>query len=141
HAKENSSQHVLNVTIHVSPGARHRLGAIRLEGLKTINERYVRKRLLIHTGEEYRASAVENARKDLLGVGVFTQVSVSLAPMPDETGGVPVTFRFVERKPRTVGVTAAYSSDLGTSVGVNWLKREITGNADPLTLSADVINL
>ena len=26
-------------------------------------------------------------------------------------------------------------------MGVNWMKREITGNADPLTLSAKVINL
>jgi len=141
HAKENFSHHVLNVSIHVTPGGRYQLGEIRLQGLKTINESYVRRRLLLHSGDQYRASAIEAARRDLLAVGVFTQVSVTLDPAPDATGRIPVTFKFRERKPRTVGFTAAYSSDLGASVGVNWVKREITGNADSLTLSADVLNL
>jgi len=141
HAKENSAQHILNVSIHVTTGERRQLGDIRLDGLKTINESFVRKRLLIHTGDEYRASAIEAARRDLLGVGVFTQVSAALDPKPDAQGRVPVTFKFRERKPRTIGVTGAYSSDLGASAGVNWLKRSMSGNADSLTLSANVINL
>lgn len=141
HAKENSAQRILNVTIHVTPGERYRLGEIRLNGLKTIKESYVRKRLLIHTGDEYRANQIEAARKDLLAVGVFTQVNAALDPAPDSSGRVPLTFTFRERKPHAVGLTGTYSSDLGTSVGVNWLKHEITGKADSLTLSADVINL
>jgi len=141
HAKENSSERVLNVSIHATPGERYKLGDIHLTGLKTINESHVRKRLLIHSGDEYKASAIEAARRDLLAVGVFTQVTAELAPKPDPDGRVPLTFKFRERKPHTVGLTGAYSSDLGASTGVNWLKREITGNADSLALSADVINL
>ena len=141
HAKENSSQRILNVTIHVTPGERHPLGEIRLNGLKTIKESFIRRRLLIHTGDEYQASKIEAARKDLLSVGVFTQVSVALDPTPDPEGRVPLTFNFRERKPHAVGLTGAYSSDLGTSVGVNWLKHEMSGKADSLSLSASVINL
>jgi translocation and assembly module TamA len=141
HAKENSSERVLNVSIHVTPGERYRLGDIRLTGLKTINESYVRKRLRIHTGDQYRASAIEAARQDLLAVGVFTQVSVALDPAPDATGRVPLTFKFRERKLHAVSFTGAYSTDLGVSAGVNWMKREITGNADSLSLSAKVIDL
>ncbi|MBS0417179.1 MAG: BamA/TamA family outer membrane protein [Proteobacteria bacterium] len=140
-AKENSSEKVLNVSIHATPGKRYQLGELHLTGLKTINESHVRKRLLIHSGDEYNASAIEVARRDLLAVGVFTQVNVELAPKPDPDGRVPLTIQFRERKPHAVGLTGAYSSDLGASVGVNWLKREITGNADSLALSADVINL
>src|SRR5581483_2459272 len=102
---------------------------------------FVRRRLLVHTGDQYRPSAIEAARRDLLAVGVFTQVNVTADPQPDSQGRVPLTFQFRERKPHAAGVNAAYSSDLGTSFGVNWLKREISGNADPLTLSASVINL
>jgi translocation and assembly module TamA len=141
HAKENSAERVLNVSIHVTPGERYRLGDIRLDGLKTINESYVRKRLLIRSGEQYKASEVEKARRDLLAVGVFTQVNVELPPHPDADGRVPLTFKFRERKSHAVGLTGAYSSDLGVSAGVNWLKREITGNADSLALSANVIDL
>lgn len=141
HAKENSTERVLNVSIHVAPGQRYRLGEIHLTGLKTINESYVRKRLLIHSGDQYKASAVEAARRDLLAVGVFTQVTAELGPKPDASGGVPLTFKFRERKSHAVGLTGTYSSDLGVSAGVNWLKREITGNADSLALSANVIDL
>jgi len=94
HAKENSSERILNVSIHVTPGQRYKLGAIHLTGLKTINESYVRKRLLIHSGDVYKASAVDAARRDLLAVGVFTQVTVELAPKPDPDGRVSLTFRF-----------------------------------------------
>jgi translocation and assembly module TamA len=141
HAKENSSERVLNVSIHVTPGQRYDLGDIHLTGLKTINESYVRKRLLIHSGDQYRATAIEAARRDLLAVGVFTQVTAELGPKPGPDGRVPLTFKFRERKPHVVGLTAIYSSDLGVSAGVNWLKHEITGNADSLALSANVIDL
>ncbi len=140
-AKENSAQRVLNVSIHVNPGQRYRLGEIRLVGLQTINESYVRKRLLIHPGDRYKASAVEAARRDLLAVGVFTQVTAELGPTPSPDGTVPLQFKFRERKPHLVGLTGNYSSDLGVSAGVNWLKHEITGNADSLALSASVIDL
>jgi len=141
HAKENSSERVLNVSIHVEPGARYQLGDIHLTGLKTVNESHVRKRLLIHSGDQYKASAVEAARRDLLAMGVFTQVTVELPPKPDPAGQIPLTFKFRERKLHAVGLTGAYSSDLGVSAGVNWLQREITGNADSLALSANVIDL
>jgi translocation and assembly module TamA len=140
-AKENSARRVLNVTLHMEPGAKYRIGEIRLTGLKTINESYIRKRLLIKPGDQYKGSAIETARRDLLAVGAFTQVTASVDPKPDATGQVPLTFKFRERKAHTVGLTGAYSSDLGVSLGVNWLKREITGNADSLTLAASVINL
>jgi len=140
-AKESSAQKVLNITIHVEPGAKYRIGEIRLTGLKTINESYIRKRLLIKPGDQFKGSAIETSRRDLLAVGAFTQVTASVDPKPDASGQVPLTFKFRERKPHTVGLNGAYSSDLGVSLGVNWLKREITGNADSLTLSASVINL
>lgn len=78
HAKEVAAQHLLNVSIDIAPGERYQLGDIRLTGLKQTKESHVRRRLLIHPGEEYRASAIEAARQDLLAVGVFTQVTVTL---------------------------------------------------------------
>ena len=50
HARENAAQRVLNVTIQVTPGGRYQLGEIRVEGLQTIKESYVRRRLLIQSG-------------------------------------------------------------------------------------------
>jgi translocation and assembly module TamA len=140
-AYEDPRARVLNLTFHVVAGAKVRVGAIRFEGLKRVEDRLVRRRLLLHTGAPYSALTVDNARKDLLSLGVFSAVTVQLGAAPDADGGVPVTFQFRERPEHAVNLNGGYSSDLGGSAGVSWTDRNLRGNAEQLTLSAQVINL
>jgi translocation and assembly module TamA len=97
--------------------------------------------LLLHQGEQYGASKVERARKDLLGLGVFTSVTVQLGTAADSDGQVPITFRVRERALHAVSVNGAYSTDLGGSAGVTWTHRDVSGKADQLILGANVLNL
>jgi translocation and assembly module TamA len=140
-AYEDPPNRVLDVQFHVETGDPVKLGEIRIRGLKKMKESVVRKRLLVHTGEPYGASKIEAARKDLLALGVFSSVSVRLGTKADTEGRVPVTFNARERAGHAVSVSGAYSSDLGGSTGVSWTKRNVSGKADSLTLSATAINL
>jgi translocation and assembly module TamA len=140
-AHEDAGARVLDVSFHVATGARVKIGPIRIRGLRKVKEEYVRRRLLVHSGEDYGATKIERARKDLLATGVFSSVSVQLGTEAQSQGGVPVTFRVRERLQHAAGVNAAYSSDLGGSAGFNWTNRDISGKADQLTLSATAINL
>jgi len=140
-AKEDPDKHVLNLTFHVEAGPHVQVGEIRFEGLQRVHERLVRRRLLLHTGEPYSALAVEQARKDLLTLGVFSSINVRLADAPDNEGRVPITFQMKERPRHAVSLSAAYSSDLGGSGGVTWSDRNFRGNAEQLNLSATATNL
>jgi translocation and assembly module TamA len=140
-AEDDPAQHLLNLTFHVSTGPHVEIGEIRFEGLKRLHERLVRRRLLLHTGEPYSALAVEQARKDLLSLGVFASVNVRLGDSADSAGRVPITFQMEERPRHAVSLSGAYSSDLGGSAGVTWSDRNVRGNAEQLNLSATVINL
>jgi translocation and assembly module TamA len=140
-AHEDPANRVLDVSFHAEPGTRVQIGEIRIRGLKEMKEPVVRKRLLVHTGEQYGATQIEAARKDLLALGVFTSVSVRVGAKPDSEGRVPITFTARERPQRAVSFSGAYSSDLGGSTGVSWTKRNVSGKADSLTLSATAINL
>jgi translocation and assembly module TamA len=140
-ARRDPANRVLDVRFHVVTGVRVQIGQIQLRGLTDMDEAFIRKRLLVRTGEQYGATRLEMARRDLLALGVFSSVSVNVGTSADSEGRVPVTFQVRERKPHAAGVTGAYSSDLGSSVGVNWTKRNISGKADSLALSATVINL
>ena len=140
-AHEDPPNRVLDVSFHAQTGALVQIGEIRIRGLKDMKEAFVRKRLLLHTGEQYGATKIEAARKDLLALGVFSSVSVRLGTKPDSQGRIPVTFNARERKGHAVSVSGAYSSDLGGSTGVSWTKRNVSGKADSLTLSATAINL
>jgi translocation and assembly module TamA len=140
-AYEDPPNRVLDVKFHVAPGARVQIGAIQIRGLKDMKEEFVRRRLLVHPGEQYSATRIEAARKDLLALGTFSAVSVRVANKADDEGRVPIAFNTRERLQHAVSVNGAYSSDLGGSTGVTWTDRNISGKADSLTLSAEAINL
>jgi translocation and assembly module TamA len=140
-AFEAAAAPVLDLQFHVETGARVNIGEIRIQGLQRVHESLLRARLMLHTGDSYSPSAVERARNDLLKLGVFSQVSVELGTAPDDSGGVPITFKIRERLRHSVNVNAAFSSDLGGSGGVTWGDRNVFGNAEQLTVKAEVINL
>src|SRR5882762_10322112 len=140
-AYEAADAPVLDLRFHVEVGPKANIGVIHIRGLRRVHESLLRGRLLLHTGDPYSPSAIERARRDLLGLGVFTQVSLEIGTAVDDSGGVPITFRIRERLRHGVSVSAAYSSDLGGSGGVTWTDRNVFGNAEQLTLAARVINL
>jgi translocation and assembly module TamA len=131
----------LDVTFQVTAGPKVDIGEIRFEGLQRVHESLVRRRLTLHTGDLYRPSTIERARRDLLALNVFSQVSIQTGTQVDASGGVPITIKFRERKRHAVSFSAAYSSDLGGSGGVAWSDRNVFGNGEQLSLAASVINL
>ena len=139
-AYEDKTDPVLDVTFHVETGPRVNIGEIHFEGLRRIHETLLRRRLLLHTGQQYSSSAVESARNDLLSMGVFAAISVQVGTAVDSTGGVPITFLIRERLRHAFGVSAAYSTDLGGSGGITWTDRNVFGNAEQLKVSAAIIN-
>jgi translocation and assembly module TamA len=140
-AYEAADEPVLDLRFHVVVGGKVNIGTIRIEGLRRVHESLLRARLVLHTGDPYRPSAIERARHDLLALGVFNQVSLDIGTEVDASGGVPITFKIRERLRHWVSVNAAYSSDLGGSGGVTWTDRNVFGSAEQLSLAASVINL
>jgi translocation and assembly module TamA len=142
-AYEDKTQPLLDVTFHVVAGPRVNVGEIHFTGLKRVHESLLRRRLLLHTGELFRASAVEHARADLLSpsLGVFAAVSVKVGTAVDGTGGVPITFEMRERLRRTFGISGAYSTDLGGSGTITWGNRDVFGNAEQFSVSPSITGL
>jgi translocation and assembly module TamA len=140
-ADEDPARQVLDVTFQVDAGPRVDLGEIRVSGLKAVNEAFVRNRLLVRTGDRFSRSSIERARQDLLSIGVFSGVTVRPGEQLDASGRLPLTFEAQERPGRVLGLSAAYSTDLGASVGAKWSHRNLFGNAEQLNLSASLINL
>jgi translocation and assembly module TamA len=140
-AYEAAEAPVLDLSFHVESGAQVNIGEIHIEGLQRIHESLLRKRLLLHTGDRFRPSAIDRARKDLLALNVFGQVSVQVGTEADAGGGVPITFKIRERLRHAVSVNAAFSSDLGGSGGATWTDRNLFGDAEQLSVAATVINL
>jgi translocation and assembly module TamA len=131
-------QGLLDVDFQPESGPQADIGPISLDGLKDMNEAFVRKRLLIHTGEPFSPLAIEKARSDLASIGVFSTVRATPAAALDPNGQLPIAFDLTERPLHAVDVGAAYSTDLGVNFTTGWHDRNLFGNAEQLNLTGSV---
>ena len=135
-ATADDKAHTIDVTYKVNAGRQVPIGDIRFTGLKDVHESFVRRALLIHAGERYRTSRIEEARQALAGLGVFSGVSVRAADHLSSDGSLPLIFDVQERPQHAVTLTGTYSTDLGINLGTTWSHRNLFGNAEQLNLTA-----
>ncbi len=127
---------LLDVDFRPDTGPKADLGPITLNGLKDMNESFVRRRLLVHQGQLYQPSSLDAARRDLNSLGVFSSVRVVPASALDQQGQIPITFDLTERPLHAVDVGVGYSTDLGINFNTGWHDRNLFGNAEQLNLTA-----
>ncbi|SNT74090.1 autotransporter secretion outer membrane protein TamA [Amphiplicatus metriothermophilus] len=93
-------------------GPRARFGAIELSGADETAPVYVEKLRTWTPGEPFDRSKLIAFRDRLAKTGLFN--SIDVAPgAPDESGAAPILVTVVERKRRTIGVGASYSTSEG----------------------------
>jgi len=131
----------LDVSYKVETGPQVDLGPISVGGLERVDPALVRRRLLVHQGERFDPAKIERARQDLAELGVFGTVRARAADKVDAAGQLPLAFDFTERPRHAVGATAAYSTDLGASVGATFQHRNLFGQAEQLNLGVAVTQL
>jgi translocation and assembly module TamA len=131
----------LDVSFSVDAGPRVDLGPIAISGLRRTNEAYVRQRLMIHQGAPYNPDAIEKARQDLAGTGIFNTVRITPQGGVDAQGQLPMQVAVTEAPPRTVAFGGAYSTDLGGSLNANWTHHNLFGNGEQLSLTASATEL
>ncbi len=137
-AVETPADKVLDITFHVDPGPRVDIGAIDVNGLVVTNDSYVRRRLLVHSGELYNPAAIERAREDLSASGVFSSVDARIPDHLSPDGTIPLSFTVTERARHAVAFNVAYSTDTGPTAGVTFTYRNVFGNAETLSLGAAI---
>ena len=129
-------RNLLDVVFQPEAGPKADIGPISLNGLKDMNEAFVRQRLLLHQGELYSPAAIEAARSDLTSMGVFSVVRATPASTLDPAGQIPVAFDLTERPLHAVDLVVGYSTDLGANLTTAWHDRNLFGNAEQLNLTA-----
>jgi translocation and assembly module TamA len=132
------SDNAVDVVFDAATGPRADIGPIQINGLEAMHEDFVRRRLLLHQGEQFSPSAIDAARQDLMSLGVFSQVRMEPAGQLDAQGNLPITIAVTERKLHSVDVGVAYSTDLGINLNAGWHDRNLFGNAEQLNLTGAV---
>jgi len=128
----------LEIAFALEPGPQASLGAVAVEGLERVDERFVRRRVPFEPGAPYDPATVEDLRADLAGFDVFSSVRVSTADSLDDDGRLPLTVTVAERPRRFVGFGAEYETDEGFGLRAFWGHRNLFGSAERLRLDLGV---
>ncbi|HTV19413.1 MAG TPA: BamA/TamA family outer membrane protein [Polyangiaceae bacterium] len=133
------SRHEARLRFQIEAGPHARFGEVKITGLTSVPENVVRQSLLIAAGDDYSASALEDARRSLVNLGVFAAVNVNADTSRPESGRVPVEFSVQETAPRTIRLGGGARLDalqLSSSLTASWEHRNFLGGLRQLALEA-----
>ncbi len=131
----------VDLAYDIDAGPRVKLGPVTVMGMTQVDPAFIRRRLLVEDDEPYDPDRIEAARQDLAALGVFATVRARAADRLGLDGRLPLLYEVTERKRHAVGVTAAFSTDLGGSVGVTFQHRNLFGQAEKLDLGAAITQI
>jgi len=128
----------VDVSISVDPGPVVRLGRTIVVGAKDVDADFLARQAEIPEGEIYSPDILEKSRKNLAKLDALASVSVRVAEEPGPDGVAPVIVDVSERKFRTIGAGATYSSTEGAGAEAYWMHRNLLGEAETLKLEAQI---
>ncbi len=122
----------VHIIFRANPGPRGAFGKAEITGLKNLEPRFVRNRLIWKEGERFDERALENTRLKLMGTGLFSTVEIK----PDENAPaselVPVHIKAIEGPPRTIGAGLKYATTEGIGGQAFWSHYNIFGSGEGL---------
>lgn len=127
----------MTVTLQVDPGPRAVFGPLDLEGLKKVEEIYVRYALQWPEGEQWDERELDAVRRKLANTNLFRTVHVDPADEVDGQGRLPVKAAVEEAKHRTLAAGINYSTDEEFGGELSWEHRNLFGRQERLRLSAE----
>ncbi|GAB2528681.1 autotransporter assembly complex family protein [Microbulbifer agarilyticus] len=130
------SEHAARLEYRVAPSPEVRIGQLYVEGVTSINEPYLRKRLQLSTGDCFNRAKLDAAKLRLLRTNLIAGVNTEVSEPHD--GVVDITFLLTERKHRTVRLGVGYTSDEGAGVSAGWEHRNILGRGEKIEVETRV---
>jgi outer membrane protein insertion porin family/translocation and assembly module TamA len=131
--------HAAGVELEITPGPEATLGSVTVIGLHEVPEDKVRANLELARGQRYSQAELEDGRRALVRLNVFS--SVRVIPELDAARGseVPITIRVEEAKLRTVTIGTGASLDslqLSSHATIGWEHRNYLGGLRRLSVDA-----
>lgn len=124
------SENAARLEYRVAPSPEVHIGQVYVEGLTTVEEDFLRKRLKLEAGDCFSRGKMDAAKLRLLRTNLIAGVNAEVSE--PNAGIVDITFLVIERKHRTVRLGVGYSSDDGGGVSAGWEHRNILGRGEKI---------
>jgi len=129
-------QHVAELLFSVQPSPQVRVNDLRLSGLTTVNEGYLRSKVIIQQGDCFSRNELDKARLALLQSNLVSSVDQTISSPVN--GRVDIEFIITERNHRTVKMGVGYNADEKAIVSIGWEHRNLMGAGQKFNIGSHV---
>lgn len=136
HLRVDTSSKTAEAVYRVRAGEKASFGAVTVEGLQTVEQPYIDRKIPWETGECYKPQKVEELHVALLQTGLFSTSEVDVAETPDENGDYPVTIVLKERAQRTIKAGIGYATEEGLDFKPSWEHRNFFGQGEKVIIES-----
>lgn len=136
-ARVDITRNEATLVLELVPGARHRFGALTIEG-EGLRESLLVRFPRFRAGDWYDATLVAELHRDLVRAGWFETVRIQADPDPAGTLTVPVTLRYSLRQRNRVGLGVGASTDIGPRFKAQWEKPWLNSRGHSLSSYLEV---
>jgi translocation and assembly module TamA len=127
------------VRLYVDPGPLAYFGNVTIEGLCTVKEEFVKRKIHWNLGDVYDPSKIDCTIAALESSRVFSSIGISHADEADHEDKLPITLQVTEGKQRSIGLGIGYSTQRGPGFTAEWEHRNFRGMGERLRASANVL--
>ena len=131
----------LDVTLRLEPGRAARYGPLSVSGSRRTDPGFIAFMADLPEGHPFDPDDIDAAQRRLAGLGIFRSIRFEEADeiLPD--GSLPMSLRVEDRRPRTIGFGAQYSTIDGLGVSAFWANRNLFGRGETLRVDLGVDGL
>ncbi len=126
------SARAVRVAFVLEPGPKAEFGETVFEGLRTVDEEFVRNRMPWETGDPYDAELLQTFQGRLVSSRLFGSVRIVPGEALDKDHRLPISVRVTERKHRTVKTGASYKTDEGLGASASWEHRNFLDRGEQM---------
>lgn len=132
----NHDTKTVDLTMVFDPGVKAYFGEVAVEGLESLDDKYVYRQLPWKAGQPYDKKLVDDFERKLLSSGVFGSIRVEPQEPQTQTNSIAVKILAKERDKRTIRLGVNYS-DIGPGVKGIWVHRSFFGGGERLETSVE----
>ncbi|MBB3996612.1 autotransporter assembly complex protein TamA [Aureimonas pseudogalii] len=134
----DSATATVDLSLRISPGEPVPFGQTFVDGTTRMDPGFVAFMAGIEPGTPYSTAALETARKRLVDLNVFSNVSVRASDAQAADGTLPLQVTVAERKRHVFGAGATFSNTEGAGANAYWEDRNVFGRAESLRIEGAV---
>ncbi len=125
----------VTVRYEIVPGPPARIGDVSISGLEKVTRSLIERELTFESGDRFSLSAIEESRRRLLQLDLFSSIQIEWQTDPADPGVATISIVLREKKPRELRVGGGYSTEEQARAQVRWQNRNWFGGGRRLLLS------